>query len=154
MIGKSFLGESWNDLIGELKLSYKKVSTFIGDSLARVRRWVNRGAEMGGSGCIRRCCFVAESSMKPCFLNISSVFTLLFAHSCKSMRRPLLIKRRVFERPTLWGCHWILDSWQRWRYASTLPCQKTNPDGAIGGVNWVKVAWSWTSYWYFYCSGA
>ena len=67
MIGKSFLGESLNFLIGELKLSYKKVSTFIGDSLARVRRWVNRGAEMGGSGCIRRCCFVAESSMKPCF---------------------------------------------------------------------------------------
>ena len=22
----------------------------------------------------------------------------------------------------------------------TLPCQETNPDGVIGGVNWVKVA--------------
>ena len=52
---------------------------------------------MGESGCVRRCCFVAESSMKPCFLNFSSVFTLLFAHSCKSMRRPLLVKRRVLK---------------------------------------------------------
>ena len=44
MIGKIVLGESWNDLIGELKLSYKKVSTIIGDSLAAVRRRVDRGA--------------------------------------------------------------------------------------------------------------
>ena len=44
MIVKSFLGESLKSLIGELKLSYRKVSTIIGESLARVRRWVNRGA--------------------------------------------------------------------------------------------------------------
>ena len=67
MIEKIVLGESWKSLIGELKLSYRRVLTIIGESLAAVRRWVNRGAEMGGSGCIRRCCFVAESSMKPCF---------------------------------------------------------------------------------------
>ena len=78
MIGKSFLGESLNFLIGKLKLSYKKVSTIIGDSLARVRRWVNRGAEMGGSGCIRRCCFVAESSMKPCFFEHFLRFYITF----------------------------------------------------------------------------
>ena len=78
MIGKIVLGESWKSLIGELKLSYKRISTIIGDSLARVWRQVDRGAETGGSGCVRRCCFVAESSMKPCFLNFSSVFRLLF----------------------------------------------------------------------------
>mgnify|MGYP007083788899 CR=1 FL=1 len=54
------------------------------------------------------------------------------------MRRPLLVKRRVFERPTLWGC-------QRWGALGrvkplrtlTLPCQRTNPDGVIcGGIGW------------------
>ena len=44
MIGKSFLGESLNCLIGELKLSYRKVLTIISESLAGVRRWVNRSA--------------------------------------------------------------------------------------------------------------
>ena len=52
---------------------------------------------MGESGCVRRCCFVAESSMKPCFLNFFSVFTLLFACSRKSVKRPLLVKRRVLK---------------------------------------------------------
>ena len=60
---------------------------------------------MGESECIRQCCFVAESSMKPCFFDFFSVFTLLFACSRKSVKRPLLVNRRVFERPTLWGCH-------------------------------------------------
>ena len=44
MIGKIVLGESLKFLIGELKLSYRKVSTIIGESLARVRRWVNQSA--------------------------------------------------------------------------------------------------------------
>ena len=44
MIGKSFLGESLKFLIGKLKLSYRRVFSIIGDSLARVRRRVNRGA--------------------------------------------------------------------------------------------------------------
>ena len=39
-----------NCLIGELKLSYRKVSTIIGESLARVRRWVNRSAKVGSGG--------------------------------------------------------------------------------------------------------
>ena len=43
MIGKSFLGESLNFLIGKLKLSYKKVSTIIVESLAAVRGAVQRG---------------------------------------------------------------------------------------------------------------
>jgi len=44
MIVKIVLGKSLKCLIGELKLSYRRVSTIIGESLARVRRWVNRGA--------------------------------------------------------------------------------------------------------------
>ncbi len=44
MIGKIVLGESLKFLIGKLKLSYKKVSTIIGESFVRVRRQVNRGA--------------------------------------------------------------------------------------------------------------
>ena len=49
MIGKIVLGESLKFLIGELKLSYRKVSTIIGESLAG-------DAEMGESECIRQCC--------------------------------------------------------------------------------------------------
>ncbi|WP_315204802.1 chromosome partitioning protein ParB [Alloprevotella tannerae] len=37
MIGKIVLGESLKSLIGELKLSYKRISTIIGDSLAAMR---------------------------------------------------------------------------------------------------------------------
>ena len=44
MIGKIVLGESLNFLIGKLKLSYRRVFSIIGESLAVVRRWVNRGA--------------------------------------------------------------------------------------------------------------
>ena len=44
MIGKIVLGESLKFLIGELKLSYRKVSTIIGESLAAMRRWVNQSA--------------------------------------------------------------------------------------------------------------
>ena len=47
MIGKSFLGESLKFLIGELKLSYRKVSTIIGESLAAVRRGLWRGYLFG-----------------------------------------------------------------------------------------------------------
>ena len=49
-----------------------------GDGWIRVRRWVDQGAEMGGSGCIRRCCFVAESSMKPCFFELFLRFYITF----------------------------------------------------------------------------
>ena len=43
MIVKIVLGESLNCLIGELKLSYRKVSTIIGESLATVRSVLRRG---------------------------------------------------------------------------------------------------------------
>ena len=38
-----------------------------------------------------------------------------------------------FERPTLWGWQFYYAPRQRWRAASTLPYQKTNPDGVICG---------------------
>ena len=47
MIGKSFLGASLKFLIGKLKLSYRKVSTIIGESLAAVRRGLWRGYLFG-----------------------------------------------------------------------------------------------------------
>ena len=59
MIGKIVLGESWKILIGELKLSYKKVSTIIGDSLAEVSSGLWRGCLFG--------VFIAEYAMKPPF---------------------------------------------------------------------------------------
>ena len=43
MIVKIVLGESLKSLIGKLKLSYKKVSTIIGESLAAVRSVLRRG---------------------------------------------------------------------------------------------------------------
>ena len=36
-----------------------------------------------------------------------------------------------FERPTLRGCQFYYAPRQRWRCTSTLPYQKTNPDGVI-----------------------
>ena len=59
MIGESFLGESLNFLIGKLKLSYRRVSTIIGDSLARVRRELRWGGLFG--------IFIAEYAMKSRF---------------------------------------------------------------------------------------
>ena len=59
MIGKSFLGESWNGLIGKLKLSYKRIFPIIGESLAEVRRGLRRGGLAG--------IFIAEYAMKPLF---------------------------------------------------------------------------------------
>ena len=47
MIVKIVLGESLKSLIGKLKLSYKKVSTIIGESLAAVRSVLRRGG-LGG----------------------------------------------------------------------------------------------------------
>ena len=78
MIGKSFLGESLNFLIGKLKLSYRRIFPITGESLARVWRQVDRGAEAGELGCVRRCCFVAESSMKPCFFELFLRFYITF----------------------------------------------------------------------------
>ena len=59
MIGKIVLGESLNGLIGELKLSYKKVSTIIGESFVRVRSGLWRGGLFG--------VFIAEYAMKSRF---------------------------------------------------------------------------------------
>ena len=59
MIVKSFLGESLKSLIGELKLSYKRISTIIGESLAEVRSGLWRGGLFG--------VFIAEYAMKPPF---------------------------------------------------------------------------------------
>ena len=59
MIGKSFLGESLNFLIGQLKLSYKRIFPIIGESLAEVRRELRQGALVG--------IFIAEYAMKPRF---------------------------------------------------------------------------------------
>ena len=61
---KIVLGESLKFLIGELKLSYRKVSTIIGESLAAMRRWA--------------VLFVAESSMKPCFFELFLRFYITF----------------------------------------------------------------------------
>ncbi|WP_296090437.1 chromosome partitioning protein ParB [Alloprevotella tannerae] len=47
MIGKSFLGESLNFLIGKLKLSYKRIFPIIGESLAEVRSGLRRGGLVG-----------------------------------------------------------------------------------------------------------
>ena len=59
MIGKSFLGESLNFLIGKLKLSYRRVFSIIGESLARVRRELRWGGLFG--------IFIAEYAMKSRF---------------------------------------------------------------------------------------
>ena len=66
MIGKSFLGESWKFLIGKLKLSYRKVSTIIGESLAAMRSGLRRG----GWDWI----FIAEYAMKSRFFALFFVF--------------------------------------------------------------------------------
>ncbi|WP_296092609.1 chromosome partitioning protein ParB [Alloprevotella tannerae] len=62
MIGKIVLGESLKSLIGELKLSYRKVSTIIGESLAAVRSELRLGGLVGF--------FIAEYAMKPRFFEL------------------------------------------------------------------------------------
>ena len=47
MIVKIVLGESLKSLIGELKLSYKRIFRIIGESLAAVRSVLRRGG-LGG----------------------------------------------------------------------------------------------------------
>ena len=59
MIGKIVLGESLKFLIGKLKLSYRRISTIIGESLAAMRRGLRRGGLAG--------IFIAEYAMKPRF---------------------------------------------------------------------------------------
>ena len=59
MIGKSFLGESLNFLIGKLKLSYRRVFSIIGESLAEVSSGLRRGGLFG--------IFIAEYAMKSRF---------------------------------------------------------------------------------------
>ena len=86
MIGESFLGESLNFLIGKLKLSYKRIFPIIGESLAEVSSGLWRGGLFG--------VFIAEYAMKsPFFLNNFVFFVDAFS--------------RVFEKPTLWGCHFF-----------------------------------------------
>ena len=68
MIGKSFLGESLNFLIGKLKLSYRRVFSIIGESLAEVSSELRRGGLFG--------IFIAEYAMKSRFLN-NFVFVLM-----------------------------------------------------------------------------
>ena len=43
MIGKIVLGESLKRVIGELKLSYRRIFPIIGESLSAVRRGLRRG---------------------------------------------------------------------------------------------------------------
>ena len=62
MIVKIVLGESLKSLIGKLKLSYKKVSTIIGESLAAVRGVLRLGGLVGF--------FIAEYAMKPRFFEL------------------------------------------------------------------------------------
>ena len=69
MIGKSFLGESLNFLIGKLKLSYKRIFPIIGESLAEVRRELWRGGLFG--------IFIAEYAMNPPFFLNNFIFVLM-----------------------------------------------------------------------------
>ena len=62
MIGKIVLGESLKSLIGELKLSYRRISTIIGESLAAVRSELRLGGLVGF--------FIAEDAMKPRFFEL------------------------------------------------------------------------------------
>ena len=70
MIGKSFLSESLNFLIGKLKLSYKRIFPIIGESLAEVRSGLWRGGLVG--------IFIAEYAMKPPFFALFFRFLLVF----------------------------------------------------------------------------
>ena len=114
MIVKIILGESLKSLIRELKLSYKKVSTIIGESLAAVRSAL-RG---GGSGGI----FIPKYAMKPRFF---ALFSFLYRHIFA-----------WFWKTNPKGLSFYYLLMQGWRFASTLPCQKTNPDGVI--CEWKK----------------
>ncbi|MCG2651148.1 chromosome partitioning protein ParB [Alloprevotella tannerae] len=69
MIGKSFLGESLKSLIGELKLSYRRIFRITGESLAAVRSAL-RG---GGPGGI----FIPKYAMKPRFF---ALLSFLYRH--------------------------------------------------------------------------
>ena len=59
MIGKSFLGESLNFLIGKLKLSYRRIFPITGENLEEVRSGLWRGGLFG--------VFIAEYAMEPRF---------------------------------------------------------------------------------------
>ena len=69
MIGKSFLGESLNFLIGKLKLSYRRIFPITGESLAEVSSGLRRGGLFG--------IFIAEYAMKPRFFLNNFVFVLM-----------------------------------------------------------------------------
>ena len=69
MIGKSFLGESLNFLIGQLKLSYRRIFRIIGESLAEVSSGLWRGGLFG--------VFIAGYAMKPRFFLNNFIFVLM-----------------------------------------------------------------------------
>ena len=112
MIVKIVLGESLNCLIRELKLSYRRIFRIIGESLAAVRGMLRRGG-LGG------------------VLSINLRWNRRFSRFFRFCIDTFL---RDFERPTLGVI--ILLLMQGWRFASTLPCQETNPDGVI--CEWKK----------------
>ena len=114
MIGKIVLGESLKRVIGELKLSYRRIFRITGESLAAVRSAL-RG---GGPGGI----FIPKYAMKPRFFALLSfLYRHIFAWFWKTNPKGL-------------SFYYLL--MQGWRKASTLPCQKTNPDGVI--CEWKK----------------
>ena len=80
MIGKSFLGESLKFLIGKLKLSYRKVSTIIGESLAAVRRGLWRGYLFG--------IFLVKSAMKSRFF-VFFLFLCRYIFACILKTNPM-----------------------------------------------------------------
>ena len=102
MIGKSFLGESLNFLIGKLKLSYRRIFPITGESLAAVRRELRRGDLFG--------IFIAEYAMKPRFFWII-LFLCWCIFACFWKTNPM-------------GLSFYCLLMQGWRFASTLPCQK------------------------------
>ena len=69
MIGKSFLGESLNFPIGQLKLSYRRIFSIIGESLAEVSSGLWRGGLFG--------IFIAEYAMKSRFFLNNFIFVLI-----------------------------------------------------------------------------
>ena len=114
MIGKSFLGESWNDLIGKLKLSYRRIFPIIGESLAEVSSGLWRGGLFG--------VFIAEYAMKSRFFLNNFIF--------------VLIHFRVFMKDQPYGVVIFIACWCRVD-AMRQPCptKRLTPMGLSAGEN-------------------
>ena len=69
MIGKIVLGESLKFLIGQLKLSYRRIFPITSESLAEVRSGLWRGGLVG--------IFIAEYAMKSRFFLNNFIFVLM-----------------------------------------------------------------------------